>query len=261
MAVTSTRTAHPVLLILAFLAVYLIWGSTYLAIRFAISTIPPFLMGGLRFLTAGTLVYLFTSWRHPAPSVEHWRSAIVLGTLMLFIGNGCVVWAEQHISSSVAALLITTEPLWIVLLQWLALGGEMPSTAIWFGLFVGTIGAILLVGDGLFSEGLHIDYAGVAAVIAATLAWAIGSLYVRRASWPASALQATSMQMLVGGLLQLATGTLRGASGRSFRWRMLLGRRGLPWAISLSSVLSWLILLTIGWRVLHRPVVLPPTLM
>ncbi len=211
MAVISTRTtAHPVLLILAFLAVYLIWGSTYLAIRFAISTIPPFLMGGLRFLTAGTLVYLFTAWRHSAPSAEHWRSAIVLGTLMLFIGNGCVVWAEQHISSSVAALLITTEPLWIVLLQWLALGGEMPSSAIWFGLFVGTLGAILLVGDGLFSEGLHIDYAGVAAVIAATLAWAIGSLYVRRASWPASALQATSMQMLVGGTLQLATGTLRG---------------------------------------------------
>jgi len=211
MAVTSTRTAaHPVLLILAFLAVYLIWGSTYLAIRFAISTIPPFLMGGMRFLTAGTLVYLFTALRHPAPTVAHWRSAIILGTLMLFIGNGCVVWAEQHISSSVAALLITTEPLWIVLLQWLVMGREMPSTAIWFGLLMGTLGAILLVGNGLFSEGLHVDYAGVAAVIAATLAWAIGSLYVRQASWPASALQATSMQMLVGGILQLTTGTLRG---------------------------------------------------
>jgi drug/metabolite transporter (DMT)-like permease len=129
---------------------------------------------------------------------------------VFLLAMGCVVWAEQHISSSVAALLITTEPLWIVLLQWLALGGETPSTAIWFGLFVGTLGAILLVGNGLFSEGLHIDYAGVAAVIAATLAWAIGSLYVRRASWPSSALQATSMQMLVGGLLQLTVGTMRG---------------------------------------------------
>lgn len=212
MLMTSTRTApNPVLLLSAFLAIYFIWGSTYLAIRFAIESIPPFLMGGARFLAAGGIVYLFTALSgNPAPCAAHWRSAMILGALMLFIGNGCVVWAEQHISSSVAALLITTEPLWIVLLQWLAMGGKTPNAGIWAGLAIGTIGTTLLVGEGLFSESAHVDYAGVGAVIAATLAWAIGSLYVTRAELPDSPLQATSMQMLVGGALQLATGTLRG---------------------------------------------------
>ncbi|MDW8018485.1 MAG: EamA family transporter [Chloroherpetonaceae bacterium] len=207
-----TRTEpNPVLLVLAFLAVYFIWGSTYLAIRFAIETIPPFLMGGIRFLTAGLLLYgVLRIRQEPAPTWAQWRSAAILGTLMLFIGNGCVVWAEQHISLSLAALLITTEPIWIVLLQWLAMGGEMPNPSIWLGVLMGTVGVMLLVGEGLFSQALQVDYAGIVAVVAATLAWAIGSLYITRAEMPDSPLQATSMQMLVGGALQLTLGTLRG---------------------------------------------------
>lgn len=234
---TSTRTEpNPVLLALAFLAVYFIWGSTYLAIRFAIETIPPFLMGGFRFLTAGLLLYGVLSLRQATPPTPaHWRSAAILGTLMLFIGNGCVVWAEQHISSSLAALLITTEPIWIVLLQWLAMGGEMPSASIWLGVSMGTVGVLLLVGDGLFSNALQVDYAGVVAVIAATLAWAVGSLYITRAQMPASPLQATSMQMLVGGALQLLLGTVRG------EWAMFS-----PVEISMRSFLALGYLIVFG---------------
>ncbi|MFN3394151.1 MAG: EamA family transporter [Candidatus Thermochlorobacter sp.] len=237
---TSTREAvSPVLLLVAFLAIYLIWGSTYLAIRFAIQTIPPFLMGGTRFLCAGLMMYLFTAISgSPAPRAEHWRSASILGALMLFIGNGCVVWAEQHISSSVAALLITTEPLWIVLLQWLALGGKTPTAGIWAGLSLGTIGTILLVSDGLVSGSVHMDYAGVGAVVVATLAWAVGSLYVTRAQLPESLLQATSMQMLVGGTLQLTVGTLRG-----------------EWAQFALEQISWQSWLALGYLIVFGSIV------
>ncbi|PIO48466.1 MAG: hypothetical protein CMR00_04960 [[Chlorobium] sp. 445] len=240
MFTTSMQAAaNPVLLLAAFLAIYLIWGSTYLAIRFAIETIPPFLMGGMRFLCAGLMMYLFTAISgSPAPRAKHWRSAGTLGALMLFIGNGCVVWAEQHISSSVAALLITTEPLWIVLLQWLALGGKTPTAGIWAGLSLGTIGTLLLVSDGLFSGSVHMDYAGVGAVVVATLAWAVGSLYVTRAELPPSLLQATSMQMLVGGALQLTVGTLRG-----------------EWAQFSLAQISWQSWLALGYLIVFGSIV------
>ena len=115
---------QPILILLAFAAIYLIWGSTYLAIQVGIETLPPFLMAGVRFLLAGVPFYFWLRWRgYPAPTEDHWMSAVVLGGLMMFGGNGLVTWSEQFVSSSVAAVLIATVPLWMTLLDRLAYGG------------------------------------------------------------------------------------------------------------------------------------------
>ena len=187
-------------------AVYVIWGSTYLAIRFAIETIPPFLMASARYLTAGVVLYAWSRLRGtPRPSRIHWRSAVILGALLLLGGNGGVVWSEQRLSSGLAALLISTEPLWIVLLVWLRSRRERPGPRVFAGLVLGVIGLAILVKP---SPAGGIDLAGVAAVMIATLSWAWGSLYSQRAPLPSSPLLSTGMQMLCGGGLLFLAGCL-----------------------------------------------------
>ncbi len=117
------------LLIAAFAAVYIFWGSTYLAIKYAIETLPTFLMAGSRFLIAGSILYVWArlSPDYEKPSLAHWRTSFIVGTLLLLGGNGCVVFAEHYIPSSLAALLVATEPFWIVLLSWFWLGGNRPN--------------------------------------------------------------------------------------------------------------------------------------
>jgi drug/metabolite transporter (DMT)-like permease len=189
-------------------AVYLIWGSTYLAIRFAIETVPPFLMAGTRYLTAGTLLYAWSRLRGaPRPSPVHWRSAFLLGALLLLVGNGGVVWAEQHVSSGLVALLISTEPLWIVLLVWLRSRQERPGPRVIAGLLLGFVGLIILVKPGS-GGGVNLIAAGV--VLIASMSWAYGSLYGQRAKLPDSPLLSTGMQMLGGGTLLMLAGLLTG---------------------------------------------------
>jgi drug/metabolite transporter (DMT)-like permease len=193
-------------------AVYLIWGSTYLAIRFAIETIPPFLMAGTRYLTAGALLYGWSRLRGaPRPSLVHWRSALALGALLLLAGNGGVVWAEQRVSSGLVALLISTEPLWIVLLVWLRSRQERPGPRTIAGLALGFIGLLILIEPGA-PGGIHLT--GAAAVLVASLSWAYGSLYGQRAKLPSSQLLATGMQMLGGGFLLFLAGVLTGEPAR-----------------------------------------------
>ena len=193
-------------------AVYLIWGSTYLAIRFAIETLPPFGMAAVRFLIAGAVLYLGSRIAGaPRPTLRQWRSAVIIGALLLLGGNGAVVWAEQRIDSGVAALLIATEPLWVVLLLWARRDGRRPSRAVFTGLGLGLLGMVLLVrpqGDG------GLDPLGVAALIFATISWAVGSVYSQKAELPASSLLSTGMQMLAGGTLFAATSALAGEPGR-----------------------------------------------
>jgi len=194
-------------------AVYLIWGSTYLAIRFAIETIPPFLMAGARYLTAGILLYGWSRLRGaPRPSLAQWHPAAIIGALLLLLGNGGVVWAEQRLSSGLAALLISTEPLWIVLLVWQRDRAQRPGGRVIAGLFLGFIGLVLLVRPGSSSGGL--DPLGVVAVLIASLSWAWGSIYSQRAKLPSSPLLSTSMQMLSGGGLLLLAGALTGEPAR-----------------------------------------------
>jgi drug/metabolite transporter (DMT)-like permease len=191
--------------------VYLIWGSTYLAIRFAIETIPPFLMAALRYLTAGAMLYAWARLRgEPRPALVHWRSAVILGGLLLLLGNGGVVWAEQRVSSGLAALLVSTEPLLIVLFVWMRDHGR-PAGRVLAGLLLGFTGLVLLVRPS--STG-GIDPLGVAAVLVASAGWAWGSLHGQRAKLPSSPLLGTAMQMLGGGGLLLLASALTGEPAR-----------------------------------------------
>jgi drug/metabolite transporter (DMT)-like permease len=192
-------------------AVYLIWGSTYLAIRFAIETIPPFLMASLRYLTAGAILYAWSRLRGaPRPALAHWRPAVILGGLLLLLGNGGVVWAEQRVSSGLVALLVSTEPLWIVLFGWMRDHGRPPGRVL-LGLLLGFTGLVLLVRPS--SSGGIYPF-GVAAVLVASVSWAWGSLYGQRAKLPASPLLGTAMQMLGGGGLLLLASALTGEPAR-----------------------------------------------
>ena len=168
-------------LIGAFAAVYIIWGSTYLAIRFAVDTMPPFLMAGVRFTIAGTILYaLMASRGMPAPKRIHWRSTLIIGALLLLAGNGGVVWAEQRVPSGIASLLVAIVPLWIVLIDWLRPGGSRPGLPVMVGVLVGLAGIGLLVIGGDESN-QPIDLLGIGSILIATICWASGTFYARRA--------------------------------------------------------------------------------
>jgi len=198
----------------AFAAIYLIWGSTYLAIRFAIETLPPLLMAGTRHLTAGVLLYLWARHRGAArPEGRHWKSAAAVGALLLLGGNGLVVWAETRVPSGLTALLVAMVPLWMVLLDWLWQGGR-PAARTVFGLACGFAGVVILVGPRGFGGASHVDPLGAAALVVASLSWATGSLLSRRVALPASPFLATAMEMLAGGACLVVTGLALGEAGR-----------------------------------------------
>lgn len=198
------------LIIAAFATIYIIWGSTYLGIKYAIETLPPFLMSGFRFIIAGAILYGWAFFQKaPKPQRIHWKNAWIIGTLLILCGNGIVVWAEHFIDSSTAALLITLEPIWVVLLLWL-LAGQKPSWVIVTGAMVGLSGMLLLTGSLSVTGFQKVDIRGIIGISFATLAWAVGSLYSLKAKIPASYVQATAMQMLTGGLLLLVAGTFTG---------------------------------------------------
>ena len=210
---SHTASAHkpaPFSLVLAaFAAVYIIWGSTYLGIRFAVQTIPPFIMAGARHFAAGLILFTIARLRGAAmPSWPQWRDATIAGILMLMIGNGGVSWAEQRVPSSTAALLVALVPLWMVLLDWLRPGGVRPRVLVSAGLVVGFIGVGLLARG----HGEHHETAygwSVAVLLAASLSWAYGSIFNRTARKPASPFLGVAMQMITGGLvLFLLAGTL-----------------------------------------------------
>ena len=210
----SSKTARLSLVIAAFATVYLVWGSTYLAIRFAIETIPPFLMAGMRFTLAGSILLLIVRRRERTVLTGwHWFSAGLTGSLMLIGGNGLVCWAEQTVPSGLAALLIATVPLWMVMLDWLVFGGARPTWRIVLGLIVGLIGVYFLIGPSAIG-GERVDLAGGLALLAACVFWALGSLQSRRARLPGSAFLATAMQMLTAGILLLFVGVLSGETSR-----------------------------------------------
>src|SRR5689334_3497676 len=162
----STRTQPPTWrIILAFAAVYIIWGSTYLGIRIAIETMPPFLMAGARFLISGVLLYALTAAQGaPRPTRANWKAAAIIGGLLLMGGNGLVTFAEQRVVSGLAALLVAMTPFWMVLLNWLRPGGTRPSLPIAIGLIVGLVGIGVLVsptGAAASGDTPSVDLVGV----------------------------------------------------------------------------------------------------
>ena len=204
----------PAAVALALATVYLVWGSTYLAIRVTDRTMPPLLMCSVRFLIAGTALYAFASRGRARPTLREWRAAAIVGAALLLIGNGGVAWAETRLESGLAALMVAIIPLWMALMDRAFFGRRLSSTAI-VGLVVGFAGVALLVRPG--GGG---DVLAMLALVGTTAAWAGGSLYARGAVLPESPLLSASMQMLAAsaflGIAGLATGESRGIHSDSF---------------------------------------------
>jgi drug/metabolite transporter (DMT)-like permease len=205
--------ASPALIWLALGAVYLIWGSTYFAIREAVLTLPPLLMASVRFLVAGGLLYVWAIRRGgreaDRPGVPQWRAAFIAGTLLLLVGNGGVVLAERTVPSGVAALVIATIPLWMAVIDRVFFGQRLAPLAI-AGLVLGFGGLGLLVGS---TGSGRLDPGGMLTLLAAAIGWSIGSMYSRSAQLPARPLVATALQMLAGGLALAIAGAIHGEFG------------------------------------------------
>ena len=224
-------------ILLAYALVYVIWGSTYLGIRFAIETLPPFLMAAARFLVAGGLLYAFTRARGAArPSAVQWRAAAIVGGFLLFGGNGAVVWAEQRVPSGVAALLVAILPLWIVLLEWVGPEHRRPSLRTAAGVLIGIVGVTVLVGPGALHGNGNTDLLGATALVLGSLSWAIGSLYARRAPLPKTPQLGTAMQMLAGGAMLAVGGLATGEASHGFALS----------SVSLPSAMALLYLIVFG---------------
>lgn len=205
---------HKLRLLIAFAALYVIWGSTYLAIAIAIETIPPFLMAGARFLVAGTILMAWALLRgNPLPTRAQWKSAAVIGTLLLLVGNGGVVWAEQRVASGLAALVVGAEPLWAVFLDWVRPGGRRPTLGVVLGLVMGFAGLALLISPAEFG-GNAVDTVGGIVLVVATIGWAIGSIYSRHADTPQAPLMATGANMLAGAVALFVAAGLNSEFGR-----------------------------------------------
>jgi drug/metabolite transporter (DMT)-like permease len=208
-----TSEASRISLIAAFAAVYILWGSTYFAIRVGIETIPPFPLAGSRHLAAGIPMLAWMLLRGaPAPTWREWRSAAIVGTLLLAGGNGLVTIAERSVPSSLAAVLIATVPLWMTGLDAALFRGPRLTPATIVGLAAGLSGVGLLVwrsGDGADA----LEPWGAAALLIAALSWSFGSLWSRRLTLPASPFVAVSAEMIAGGAVLLAIAGLTGQWG------------------------------------------------
>jgi drug/metabolite transporter (DMT)-like permease len=197
---------------IALLALYIVWGSTYLAIRFSVETIPPFLHASLRFLISGAILYI---WRRaagdPAPTAGNWKATAIVGTALLLGGNGLVGWAEQTVPSGIAALMITTSPFWLVLFESLRAGGTKPTWQAILGLVIGFAGVFILVGPAEITgvEG-DFDTFGIILLLLAPLFWSMGSIFAKGADMPKSTLLSTGMQMLTGAIALFIVSLIRG---------------------------------------------------
>ena len=224
-----------------FAAVYLVWGSTYLAIRFAIETLPPLLMAGARFIVAGALLFLWTmrpgAKRDPGVARLTLSQIVwgaIVGALLLVGGNGAVVWGEQRVPSGIVSLLVAVVPIWMVLLDWARRGGKRPTPMVVAGLVTGVVGLVILVGPA--SVGVHaIDRVGAAVVLCGSLSWAVGSILSKSSRLPRSPIVATAVEMLAGGVLLVVVGL---AGGELASWS--------PAAVTARSIAAWAYLVVFG---------------
>ena len=237
----TEKRASRAQIIAAFASIYIIWGSTYLAIRYAIETIPPFIMGGTRFLVSGALLYTWSRYRGaPRPTRLHWRNAIIAGGFLLLGGNGAVVWAEQFVPSGLTALLVSILPFWLVIIEWVRPPRRRPSGAVLVGLALGFIGIIVLVGPGNVGGDGDVRVLGALVLILGSLSWAIGSFWSRDAQLPDSGLLTTGMEMLGGGALLVIVGVLSGElSHFDVRHVSRASTLGLVYLITFGSLLGF----------------------
>src|SRR6266568_1468028 len=225
-------------IIVAFAALYLIWGSTYLGIRFAIETIPPFLMAGTRFLIAGVIMYAI-AWSQGIvkSSWANWRTSLIIGACLLLGGNGGVTISEKYIDSGLAAVIVAVVPIYIVVLGWVTGMAPRPTSVVWLGLVGGFVGVGILLGPSLrfSSNDAHGPAIGMSILLVSSFLWSAGSLYSRVAKHAASPFLTAAQQMIWGGMLLLLTGALTGEM-----------RRFHPGSVSILSVASFAYLVIIG---------------
>lgn len=218
-AIPPSRTG----LLLAFATIYIVWGSTYLAMRVAIETLPPFLMAGIRFLIAGSALFAWLRYRgEPLPEKIHWRNAGVSGLLMLMGGNGLVVWSEQSVSSGLASVLVGLTPVWFASLEWLRPGGQRPDWRTITGILIGFSGVFLLAtGRESATHGpATASLWCMAALMLAGISWAGGSLFAKYNRAHRSPWMNAAMQMLWGGAALLLLGMGTGEGGR-WHWERI----------------------------------------
>ena len=244
---------------IALVALYVVWGSTYLAIRFTVETIPPFLSAGMRFLVSGTILMI---WRRIAgdamPTKRQWRSTAIVGILLLLGGNGLVSFAEQYMPSGITALIIGSIPLWMVMIEALRSGGVKPGWQAILGLLIGFSGIFLLIGPAQITGANHtFNPLGVGALLTATLLWSIGSIYSRSADMPKSSLMGTGAEMLTGSVALFFVSGLTGEwNGFSFTHVTLNSWLGLTYLITIGSLVGFV---SYGWLLQNAPVSLVAT--
>ena len=233
---SNILSSRSTLMVLAFTALYFIWGSTYLAITIAIETMPPLTMLGFRFGVAGLIMLIWLALRgKPLPTISQWRSAFLVGTLMLCLGTGSLAVAMQYIPSGLAALIISTVPLWMVLTDWLWKGGERPSLIFFGGLAIGLAGVALLIDPGTFANGLQADAWAMLGIIAGAICWSAGSIHGKEADLPKDPFMSTAIQMVGGGVALVTGGMLMGEE-------LVLSLE----MFSTRSIMAWLYLLVFG---------------
>jgi drug/metabolite transporter (DMT)-like permease len=263
----------------AFAIVYLVWGSTYLAIRVAVGTLPPFLLAGARFLFAGLVLLVWLRWRGVTlPTRNQWHHAAIVGVLLLVGGNGLVVWAEQSVSSSMAALLVALTPVWFALLEWLRPGGARPTLQTVIGIVVGFSGVALLVsGKNTIIPGGPVNYRGLLALVLAGGCWAAGSLWSRYHPHTDSPWMTAAAQMISGGAALLVVAFLLGepaqfhasqvsrASWLALSYLVVFGswiafsayiyllRASTPSRVATYAYVNPVIAVLLGWLVLGEP--------
>lgn len=206
--------SSPFLVIVSFFAVYVIWGSTYFAIRVGLESFPPLLLAGTRHIGAGLILYLLFCRSGTRPTKAQWVTAAVTGVLLLFGGNGGVCWAEQSVPSGITALLVATVTLWMVLVDWLRPGGHKPSARVLAGIAIGFAGLLILVGPPHLGNSGRVNPIGAVVLVLASLSWACGSLYSKHGSLPSSPLLGAGMQALCGGAVLWIIGLLVGEGAR-----------------------------------------------
>lgn len=199
------------LLLVSFAAVYVLWGATFFAIRIGIESFPPLILAGLRHLSVGLVFYpIFRRVSGERPTWVQWRTTIVTGVLLLLCGNGTVSWAEKIIPSGIAALLVATVTLWMVLVDWFRPGGTRPAPRVLVGLVLGFAGMALLVGPKHLGGSERVSPIGALALVLASLAWAVGSIYSKHHPIPNSAMLVVAMQTIAGGASLLLVAGISG---------------------------------------------------
>lgn len=263
----------------SFAAIYVLWGSTYLAIRVMVTSFPPLLAGGSRFLVAGALLYGWARWRGaPKPAARLWPYAVLLGALFFLVGNGGVSWAETRVPSGLTALLAATSPLFTAVFESAWGGWHRPALRVVIGIVAGLGGVALLIAPGDFIGGAHADFAGAAAITLSALAWAAGSVRSHAAPLHPHSALATGMKMLTGGTLLLLAGLLTGEaahlSAAAFTPKVIgawvyliifgsligfsaftyLLRVTTPQKVSTSAFVNPLVAVVLGWLILNESI-------